>query len=877
MTQVINNILGDWGDPGVVSGLAPILEGDLIIATSSERAGGDATDHQMQEAGFTKHVLSTTQQGDENHRRSMAVFSKVAGPSEPTTFTVDDNTSNAKRLSIVTYRLEAGEDQFTYLDSDQNDDGATLNGFSLNVGTYNAADNTPLLLIGIGVVKNGGYAWNGASSWTDGFTSDLHDHAGWVSTHMQHFVGSKNDDTAGAKTTTFSYPDESNDSYGLNGAILAFKVGEPAANVAPVADDDTFSVQEDVTNGATVGTYTATDSDGTIVSYTITGTALAIDNSGVITIADNTGFAAGGSVVATVTATDDDGATDTATITVNITAIPMSASIDNASPEDGDTVTITIANGTGPYGVSFGTESDDLSAWIASQNSGQIVLNWGDIKTTHGQYNVLQDLVVTDTSDSSTDTVQVTPQVLTGEYYSDTFQMTGIHSYTQGAEVADNTYARVASGSFDSIDLEHGALNSTAGGVLEVWYQDETDWVWSGPFDHTLPAASIDTTPDQFDLGADVIDAEPSAITQRQFTITGIDAGQTVNISAIGAATVNAATGQLNDVITVTLQASAAFGGISAGGASIGSISDTFSITTRSAVAPTVSIQPANDTVIEGQNANFTAAFNNAVSYQWYDASDDSVIAGATNASYSFAAALGDNGNSYYCIATSADGLTVQTNTVSLTVNAAASDTTPPVITLNGSSSMTWEQGSAWNDPGAIVTDNTDANRTISADSPPDVNTLGAQVISYNTQDAAGNNAVTVTRTVTIVEEIAYPIAVEAPNSRTYVAERINRIEMGEAVFFKQPEEILDYDIDLDAWLTEQGDALPADNYSFTVEGGLTVVESGVVPNSNRVKVWLSGGEPGNYGEAYLVELTIITAGYRTAQFSFRLVVIDRE
>ena len=82
-------------------------------------------------------------------------------------------------------------------------------------------------------------------------------------------------------------------------------------------------------------------------------------------------------------------------------------------------------------------------------------------------------------------------------------------------------------------------------------------------------------------------------------------------------------------------------------------------------------------------------------------------------------------------------------------------DTTPPVITLNGVSSVNVTQGGTYTELGATATDNIDgdisANIVIGGDT---VNTslLGTYVITYNVSDTAGNNAVEVIRTVTVIE-----------------------------------------------------------------------------------------------------------------------------
>ena len=80
-----------------------------------------------------------------------------------------------------------------------------------------------------------------------------------------------------------------------------------------------------------------------------------------------------------------------------------------------------------------------------------------------------------------------------------------------------------------------------------------------------------------------------------------------------------------------------------------------------------------------------------------------------------------------------------------------ALDTEDPVLTLNGSATVTHTQGEVYTDPGANWTDNVDGSGTVYADIALDVDTLGEQVLTYNYQDAGGNDAVQVTRTVTVV------------------------------------------------------------------------------------------------------------------------------
>jgi hypothetical protein len=81
-------------------------------------------------------------------------------------------------------------------------------------------------------------------------------------------------------------------------------------------------------------------------------------------------------------------------------------------------------------------------------------------------------------------------------------------------------------------------------------------------------------------------------------------------------------------------------------------------------------------------------------------------------------------------------------------------DKQPPVITLNGDSTITITVGDAFSDPGATATDNVDANVTVNAEGNVNAAVAGTYTITYTARDAAGNRATPVTRTV-IVKEAA--------------------------------------------------------------------------------------------------------------------------
>ena len=70
-----------------------------------------------------------------------------------------------------------------------------------------------------------------------------------------------------------------------------------------------------------------------------------------------------------------------------------------------------------------------------------------------------------------------------------------------------------------------------------------------------------------------------------------------------------------------------------------------------------------------------------------------------------------------------------------------------PVITLLGANPLEIYKGATFVDPGATVTDNVDATRTITGSGTVNTATVGIYTLTYTATDAAGNLAVPVTRT----------------------------------------------------------------------------------------------------------------------------------
>ncbi|MBM4074936.1 MAG: DUF5011 domain-containing protein, partial [Planctomycetes bacterium] len=81
-------------------------------------------------------------------------------------------------------------------------------------------------------------------------------------------------------------------------------------------------------------------------------------------------------------------------------------------------------------------------------------------------------------------------------------------------------------------------------------------------------------------------------------------------------------------------------------------------------------------------------------------------------------------------------------------------ESTPPTITLIGDNPVTLYRGQSFTDPGAIVTDNVDAERTIVGSGSVDTSVVGIYTLTYTASDAMGNAAEPVTRIVHVVVDL---------------------------------------------------------------------------------------------------------------------------
>lgn len=182
---------------------------------------------------------------------------------------------------------------------------------------------------------------------------------------------------------------------------------------------------------------------------------------------------------------------------------------------------------------------------------------------------------------------------------------------------------------------------------------------------------------------------------------------------------------------------------------------------TASAVAPSITSQPANRTVTAGQTANFsvTATGTAPLTYQWMQ--NGTAISGATSASYTTPATTASDNNAQFTVTITNSVSNVTSNAAVLTVNIPPTISTQPAshtvavgqtttfsVTASGTGTLTYQ----WKKNSTAISGATSASYTIPA-----------AVASDN----GGSFTVTVTGTAGSVTSNAAILTVNVPPSIT--------------------------------------------------------------------------------------------------------------
>ena len=163
-------------------------------------------------------------------------------------------------------------------------------------------------------------------------------------------------------------------------------------------------------------------------------------------------------------------------------------------------------------------------------------------------------------------------------------------------------------------------------------------------------------------------------------------------------------------------------------------VTRTVNVVETDTTAPVITLNGANPQIIElGEGYTELGATTDDGSPVTIDASEFMDVVG----SYTI----------YYNATDSSGNVAVE---VTRTVNVVETDTTAPVITLNGANPQIIELGEGYTELGAT----TDDGSPVTIDASEFMDAIGSYTIYYNSTDSNGNVAVEVTRTVNVVEAI---------------------------------------------------------------------------------------------------------------------------
>lgn len=156
-------------DPASATFGATPTEGNLLVAIVAERSGTTEANFTISGSGWTKRIGHDAEIADPNARRTMVVWTKVAGASEPTSVQVDNGTSSTKRLLILEFASDEAV-TWTHEASASNDSG-TGSTSPLSSGTTGSVSAGDLLVIASAIWRHESSTTPGSIAWTNSLSN----------------------------------------------------------------------------------------------------------------------------------------------------------------------------------------------------------------------------------------------------------------------------------------------------------------------------------------------------------------------------------------------------------------------------------------------------------------------------------------------------------------------------------------------------------------------------------------------------------------------------------------------------------------------------------------------------------------------------------
>ena len=465
---------------------------------------------------------------------------------------------------------------------------------------------------------------------------------------------------------------------------------------------------------------TATDNiDGTITSSIVTVNPVNVNAVGTYTVTYNVDDAAGN-------------AATQVSRTVNVTADV--------------TVPVITLLGDATVSLELGSSYTDAGATAVDNIDGTITSNIATVNTvdvnTVGTYSVTYDVSdqAGNTATQVTRTVNITADVTVPV-------ITLLGDATVSLELG-STYTDAGATATDNID---GTITSSIVTVNTV--DVDTVGTYSVTYNVSDAAGNSATQVTRTvtitaDVTVPVITLVGDATVSLELGSTYTDAGATAVDNIDGTITSNIATVNTVDVNTVGTY-SVTYNVSDAAGNSATQVTRTVTIT-EDVTIPVITLTGSNPQRIEVGTV-YKELGATAVDNVDGDITDSILI----DASEIDVDTVGTYLITYNVSDAAGNSATQVTRTVTITA-----DVTIPVVTLVGDATVSLELGSTYTDAGATATDNIDGTITSSivTVNPVNVNAVGTYTVTYNVDDAAGNSAAQVTRTVNVTADVTVPV-----------------------------------------------------------------------------------------------------------------------
>ncbi|MFL2594248.1 MAG: beta strand repeat-containing protein [Flavobacteriaceae bacterium] len=439
------------------------------------------------------------------------------------------------------------------------------------------------------------------------------------------------------------------------------------------------------------------------------------------------------------------GSVDTDALGTYVIRYNVSDSSGNAATEV--TRTITVKDTTPPDFSLVGnaTVSIEINTSFVDPGASAIDVNDGDISSSVNVIGTVDTSVVGSTT-----------------LYYNILDSSGnaASQLDRTVQVVESTPPVITLGGNSSVSLEVLSTYTDAGATALDNYDDDitSSIVLTGNVDHTTVGTYM--------LRYNVSDSSGNAATEVVRTVVVEDTTDPV-ITLVGDASISLEVGDSFTDLGVTAEDNydgSLTGAVTTTGTVDTSAAGTYLITYNVSDAQGNAADPVVRTVVVGTPPSISLQGNNPLTIQYNEtytelgatATDveDGAITNITTSGTVNSSILGT-----YTVQYSVTDSSGATTVVERTVNVV--DTIVPVITLAGNASENVAVGSSYADPGATAADNYDGDisNIISTTGSVDSSTVGAYTITYDVIDSQGNSAITETRTVNVVDEVAPTIS----------------------------------------------------------------------------------------------------------------------